>query len=470
MGFILATWAAASPALGQTPGALDTPPHQNPAPPPPPPPAVTGVEIPTFDDPLLIEKQVVLATSAHNRVPSGNFLPAAGDLGLLVREGYELTRVVSDLPNARFLIIDKAGTLYVSRPRVGEITALVDEDKDGIYEKRFAVVRERPSVHGLAIYDNHLYFTQTGGVFRIKLPDAGTFKTDGTDVIDVQEVIPAERLALGGAHWWRSILVTQSGIYTSVGDSGNITDELSTTRQKILRFNHDGTFNSVFAWGVRNTEKLQLQPGTDTTVNKDASIKEIWGVDHGSDWFGAALGERKGAAPITDENPPDELNRYVEGGFYGHPFLTGSRIPRPEYSLGGAYARRDLLQLAGRTTKPEWTFQAHSAANAFTFVDPAKVGEGKGLPQDHAGDMFVAQRGSWNRQNLAGYAIVRVLFEDGQPYGEKTIVRAIIDNEATARPVDCTQDLDGSILWSCDAKGAVYRVKWVGKKAAGSKP
>src|SRR5690606_31820323 len=145
-----------------------------------------------------------------------------------------------------------------------------------------------------------------------------------------------------------------------------------------------------FCTGLRNTEKLRFRPGT----------AEIWGCDHGSDWFGRTYGDKEGNQPITDLNPPEELNHLVEGAFYGHPFLVGNRVPRPEFA-----DREDINALAAKTTPPAWPFGAHWAPNGFTFL------ENDYFPQ-HQGDMFVAFHGSWNSQTRRGYCMERVLFDN----------------------------------------------------------
>lgn len=359
-----------------------------------------------------------------------------------VRAGYSVSVAVADLPDARFLAFDDAGTLFVSRPTMGDIVALRDEDGDGLYEKRTTFIRNRITVHGLCFAHGWLWFTQTGSISKAR-------DTDGDGVADeTLAVVRDGALPSGGSHWWRSILVTDDAIYTSIGDSGNITDQTESERQKIWRFDLDGGSKRLFISGIRNTEKLRLRPGTD----------EVWGCDHGSDWFGQRLGDRQGRQPITDYNPPDELNHYVEGGFYGHPFITGNRVPRYEYSQ-----RPDIVDLADRTTPPEWCFGAHWATNGWTFIDPALVGKPGGMPKDHAGDVFVGCHGSWNRTKKAGYQVARVLFDKGHPYGLLTIVSTLGPDDAViARPVDCVQASDGSVLFSCDAPGAVYRIRWTG--------
>lgn len=397
-----------------------------------------------------IRLAIVLLLSATSAAPaqSNELLDAAGPPAeappapaFIVRPGYVVTVAASELPTARMLEFDDRGTLYVSNP-AGEVLTLRDENTDGYYETRGSFLRNMKSVHGLCFADGWMWFTTSGIVWK-----ARDLNADGAHDEMVQVTKDAE-LPQGGDHWWRSILVTKDHFYTSIGDSGNITDENDTDRQKIFRFALDGSGKTLFASGIRNTEKLRFRPGTE----------EIWGVDHGSDNFGRPLGERTGRVqPITDFNPPDEFNRYVEGGFYGHPFITGAKLPRYEYR-----ERRDIVDLAQKTIVPEWSFGAHWAANAFCFIEPPRVDGARGFPSDHLGDAFVACRGSWNRTERAGYQIARVLFDDvtGKPFGLLTIVSTISkEGEILARPVDCVQAPDGSILWSCDESKAIYRIR-----------
>lgn len=359
-----------------------------------------------------------------------------------IRPGYSVTLAVSELANARFLEFDDRGTLYISNPN-GNIVSLRDEDRDGFFETRGIFLRNMRTVHGLCFAGGWMWFTTSGAVWKARDVNA-----DGT-AEDITRITPEGQLPQGGGHWWRSILVTRDHFYSSIGDTGNISDESDTDRQKIFRFDLDGSNKTLFATGIRNTEKLRLRPGTE----------EIWGVDHGSDNFGQRLGERTGRLqPVTDYNPPDEFNHYTEGGFYGHPFITGYKLPRYEFR-----DRRDIVELADKTVPPRWAFAAHSAANAFCFIDPEVNAATKAFPADHSGDAFVACRGSWNRVEKSGYEIVRVLFDDvtGRPFGQLTIVGTYDTKSETihARPVDCVQAPDGSVLFSCDHTNSVYRIR-----------
>jgi glucose/arabinose dehydrogenase len=392
--------------------------------------------------------------------------PNAGPDGLRIRTGYRVNIAVPQVPGARFLEVDPAGTLYISRLRLGDIIACRDEDGDGVYERQTTFVADKPKVHGMCFRPDAagdgagsagrvaaggatvgggsrgwLWFATDGAVYKAR-------DTDGDLVADeVIEVIPNGTLPVGGQHLWRCLLVTGDSIYTAIGDGGNISDQTATDRQKIWRYALDGSNKRLFASGIRNTEKLLMRPGTG----------ELWGFDHGSDNFGMPLGEQAPALqPITDLNPPDELNLYVEGGFYGHPFLVGDRIPRYEYK-----DRPDLHDWAQRTIAPEWKVPAHWATNGFCFIDPQRNRGPFGLPADHEGDILVACHGSWNSSTTVGYCVARVLFDDGKPYGMLKIVDALGADRGriAARPVDCVQAYDGSILFSSDQPaGRVYRL------------
>lgn len=355
-----------------------------------------------------------------------------------VRPGYRVTRA-AEVPGARFLEVGDDGTLYVSRPNPGEILALKDKNRDGVYETQTTFVTGKPTLHGLSFEGGWLWYSLSGEIHR-------TRDTNGDGVADEDvTVIEAGKLPSGGGHWWRSLLVTSDAIYTSIGDQSNASDMMDTEREKVWKFNKDGSGKTLWCGGIRNTEKLRMRPGT----------SEVWGVDHGSDNMGAPFDEDRKRMPITNLNPPEEFNHYEQGKFYGHPFIPGYGFPRLEFK-----DREDLLDLAAKTIPPAWNFPAHAASNAFCFVT------GKMFPADHKGDAFVAHHGSSNATFRVGYSISRVCFdrETGRPYGDLPIVKTFDGDATLARPVDCTEAPDGSILFSDDKGGAIYRISYAGKK------
>lgn len=370
--------------------------------------------------------------------------PTNQDTGFEVRPGFQVTIAADNIDNARFLEIDDHGTLYVSRPQHEDILSLRDTDEDGVYETRHTFVSGYSTVHGLYFKDGWLWFTQTGAIHKAR-------DTNGDGEADQEvTVIPSDKIySEGGGHWWRSILVADDGIYTSIGDKGNITEATNSDREKIWKYSMDGNQKDLFISGIRNTEKLRYRPGT----------KEIWGCDHGSDWFGRPLGGKPGDQPITDLNPPGEFNHYIQGGFYGHPYITGFRVPRIEYQ-----DRQDIIDLAAKTIPPAWGFHAHVAPNGFTFLSLENIQ----FPKEFRGDAFIAFHGSWNSSVKVGYGIQHVMFDPdtGKPCGSERIVTTLGSNgnSVLERPVDCTEAPDGSVLFSGDAEGRIYRIIYTGNK------
>jgi glucose/arabinose dehydrogenase len=396
---------------------------------------------------------IVLSMLINSRAPAQDTKPDIEHF--TVRAGYKVTVAVPDLPAARFLAFDDRGTLYVSRPDRGDIVAFKDPDKDGVYQTQTEFITGKPFVQAMCFKDGWLWFATTGSVHKAR-DTGGTGKAD-----EVVDVIPIGKLPAGSGHWWRSLLITGDAIYTSIGDSGNASDLTDTDREKIWKYDLDGSNKRLFCSGIRNTEKLLIRPAL---PGSPATPLEPWGFDHGSDNFAYDLGEEPGRQPVTDLNPPDELNHYTEGGFYGHPFIVGNRIPRYEYAFGPG-KRSDIDDIAGRTIVPEWCVPAHWAVNGFTFIDPDINERTHAFPADHNADIFFAAHGSWNSDHRVGYCVARILFDNGKPYGMLKIVKTLeAENEVVrARPVDCAQAPDGSILFSADQPGRVYRIRYVGK-------
>ena len=394
--------------------------------------AVVLASLPTFD-------------GSDGRVGEG--VPA-----FQVRPGYRVTLAAKDINRARFLETDGEGTIFVSQPNEQTILALRDEDGDGTYEWRKNFVSEQGNCHSMDFHDGWLWYTASEAGYLRKARDTnGDGEADEiVDVITAKEGVDADDqpIPTGGGHAFRGVLVHGDRVLITVSDPRNMTDELDSPRKTVYSFDLDGGDRKVFVTGVRNTEKIAHR------VDADGSeTDEVWGADHGSDWFGGPYGDERGNQPITDLQPADELNHLEEGNFYGHPYVMGNRIPRPEH-----VERDDFHELAAKTTPPAWSYGAHTACNGFDFLGSA---QGEMFGEDHTGDLFQAQHGSWNSSVPVGYQVARVLFDEytGNPYGEQAIVVTHTgEDRPLARPVDCLSLGDGSILWSCDQNGAIYRI------------
>lgn len=395
--------------------------------------------------PLLMHK-----SGAQEGTPQGSVGP--GVPPFMVRPGYRVTLAAQNLGEARFIEFGNNGTLYLSQPGRGNIVTLRYKG-DGTYETIGNFITGKPTVHGMQFKDGWLWFTQSGAIFK-----ARDTNNDGT-ADETVTVIPEGQLPSGGGHWWRSILVTDDSIYTSIGDDGNINDHMGDDREKIWRYNLDGSNKRLFCSGLRNTEKLRLRPGTD----------EIWGSDHGSDNMGGPIGEGKwqpptgtSKQPFTDAWPPEEFNYYVQDGFYGHPFVVGNKVPRQEF-----INRPDILDLIFKTVSPEWSAGAHWAGNGWTFLT-------KDYFPNQKGNAWVAYHGSWNSVKKVGYRVESILFDPmtGRPCGSQMIVSTLAanGNDVLARPVDCAEAPDGSILFTSDQGASLYRITYTGRRFATTMP
>ena len=364
---------------------------------------------------------LLCATTSHAAGTVG-----AGVPNFSVRDGYTVTLAGQDLGDTRFIEPGAAGILYLSQPGQKTISTL-QKQGDGTYKKIGDFTTSKDSVHGMHYKDGWLWFTQSPAVWKAR-------DTNGDGVAD-EEIQILKDLPSGG-HWWRPVFVTDDGFFTSVGDSGNITDQTDTDRQKIWLYSLDGKERKLWSSGIRNTEKLRFRPGT----------SELYGADHGSDWYGKPLGEDNQNQPITNRVPDDEFNHYVEGGFYGHPFIVSNGLPRLEFK-----DRPDIIELAGKTILPAWPVGPHWATNGFTFAQTDGLGA--------RGDAFIACHGSWNASVKQGYRIERVMFDaqTGQPMGAQTMVSTLDGQNVLARPVDCVEESDGSILFTVDG-GKIYRL------------
>jgi glucose/arabinose dehydrogenase len=368
----------------------------------------------------------VPALAQNNSAQLGPDVPA-----FTVRPGFKVTLVAQGFGEARFVEFDDKGTLYVSQPGSGTIASM--RLKGGKYEKIANFTAGKPRVHGLDFKNGWLWFTQSGSVWKGR-------DTNGDGTSD-EEIQVLKDLPEGGGHWQRAILVGDDGFYTSIGDPQNLSlpEESGPDRQKLWKYALDGSSRTLISSGLRNTEKLGFRPGT----------TEVWGADHGSDNFGKSLGETRGNQPVTDRLPPCEFNRYDVGAFYGHPFVVGNGMPRPEYQT-----RPDILEVVEKTVLPQWQLGPHWAPNGWTFAQSNALGM--------KGDAFIANHGSWNATKKVGYRVERVLIDPvtGNAMGAMSMVSTLgANDEVLARPVDCVEAPNGTILFSDDGKSRIYRIE-----------
>jgi glucose/arabinose dehydrogenase len=343
---------------------------------------------------------------------------------LKVPDGFAVSVLARDVGNARMMAVGDDGTVYLSRPSSDDVIALRDPGGEGEARAGAPVLSRLQGAHGLTIHDGRLY---VAGVRSIVVADL----RPGGGVGDWRTLV--DDLPAGGAgHDRRTVAVGPDGmLYVSIGSSCNACRESNREHAAILRARLDGRERQVYASGLRNTIGFAWHPDT----------KEMWGMDHGVDWRG-------------DDQPPEELNRLLEGRSYGWPYCIGARQPDPFFEDPPATTK--AAYCAG-TEPPTLGYQAHSAPIALAFYT------GTRFPAEYRHDAFVAMHGSWNRKPATGYKVVRVHFEQGRPARFEDFLSGFLVDDGRAffgRPAGLAVTKDGALLVSDDTNGMIYRVAY----------
>lgn len=318
------------------------------------------------------------------------------------------------------LAIADDGTVYVTRPDAGEVTMLRG-GATGTAQASPAAAG-MPGVHGIAIRGSQMYLATTKEV------SVADIKSDGS--LGERRVIIAS-LPDGGQHARRTIGIGPDNmLYISVGSDCNACAEPDGEHATMLRAQLTGGAREVFAKGLRNTIGFDWDPQS----------HQLWGMDNGIDYAG-------------DDDPPEELNRLMQGGDYGWPFRFGNNQVNRLFDR----AKVSPAEFEKQTTAPMLTYDAHSAPIAMTFYT------GTRFPPDYRGSAFVAFHGSWNRESAKGYKVVRIAFRDGQPQRFDDFLTGFLVDDGKAyigRPAGLATTKDGALLISDDSNGVIYRVSY----------
>jgi Raf kinase inhibitor-like YbhB/YbcL family protein len=164
-------------------------------------------------------------------------------------------------------------------------------------------------------------------------------------------------------------------------------------------------------------------------------------MDHGIDWLG-------------DEIPPEELNRIERGRKYGWPYFWGNNRVNPGNDPPPPLTKVEWLKTV---TPMVLGYTSHAAPMQMSFYD------GPQFPAEYRGDAFVSMRGSWNRRPAAGYEVVRIRFQNGEPRSIESFVTGFLASDGEhGRLVGNAVAADGSLLFTDDRNGVIYRVVYTG--------
>ena len=360
-------------------------------------------------------------------------------LNLTLPAGFEIT-IFAKLDNApRMMAFDKNGNLFVSLTKNNQIIMLPDTNKDGLAEAAVLVSNQLNAPNGLAFVGDDLLVANQDGIVKL---------TKNNNKWSAPQPF-ISKLPSGG-HTLKTIKVGfDNHLYLNVGSSCNVCVEDEPLRATILRYTLEGkpagsqiqdtlnTSSPIWAKGLRNSQGFAWHPKTG----------DMFATNNGADMRSSTKNGK-----VNDELPPEHFNKIEPGKHYGWPHCWGEQVVDPNFPGADNFCKT--------TTPPAITFTAHSTPIGVTFLDKTN------FPADYKNDAIVALHGSWNREQLSGYKLVRVKFNADIPVKVVDFATGWLNNDkpnnnqAWGRPVDVIAGPDGALYVSDDRAGYIYRISY----------
>ena len=337
---------------------------------------------------------------------------------LRTQPGYQVSVFARTNGTPRMMAFGPNGVLYAAVRGLGTIVAIPRENQV------VTVLSGLRGPHTVLFRGNDLYVMVNDGLLRYR---------DAVSDDLVVRGAPERLLTVPtGGHDTRTLGFSPVGkLFVTVGSSCNFCMESDQRRAAMMRYELDGSGETVYARGLRNSVGFAWHPVTG----------ELWATDNGGDGLG-------------DDVPPEEINIIDAGADYGWPDCEGDRR---EVDWGPA-ARRGRC---GATRAPAFTTVAHSAPLGISFYTGAQ------FPASFLNDALVALHGSWNRNEPSGAKVIRVRSSAGRPVGEEDFLWGFYDaatRTRSGRPVHALTGPDGAVYVSDDGNGNIYRVTYIGPR------
>ena len=371
-----------------------------------------------------------------------------------VPPGFQVELFAANLRDPRVLRVAPNGDIFVAESEPGRIRVLRAAEGASQPDSNDVFASGLKDPFGIAFYPpgpdpQWVYVANTQSVVRYPYRN-GDLKARGKPEVIVRDLAGRGGRAVQRGHITRDIVFSKDGrqMFVSVGSASNVGEGMGkrdaaaiarweaehglgsawgneTDRAAVLVFDPEGGNRRVFASGLRNCVGLAVHPQSG----------DLW----------CSTNERDG---LGDDMPPDYITPVREGGFYGWPWYYIGAHEDPRHKG----ARPDLKD---KVIVPDVLLQPHSASLGMTFYTGEQFGT------EFRGSAFAAEHGSWNRSTRTGYKIIRALVKDGVPTGEyEDFVTGfgIDDASVWGRPVGVAMARDGSLLFSEDGNGTIWRV------------
>lgn len=404
----------------------------------------------------------VLPKPAEGLVPGMNVPDAVGwkaGEAPSVPAGFRIEKMATDissprrvyaLPNGEVLVVQslKMAKEPIDRPKdpiysfimgfahktsiggpTNQIILLRDANGDGKPELQSVLLDKLNAPFGVVLVGNQLYVAETDKIMRYPFtPGQTRIAGPGQKVVD----LPAGPI---NHHWTKDLTASPDGsrLYVGIGSNSNVGErgvEAETNRAAIWEVDPATGMFRVYATGLRNPNGLAFYPGSNT----------LWAVINERDELGPDL-------------VPDYMTSVKPGAFYGWPYSYYGRHLDPR-------VRPQRPDLVAKAIPPDYALSSHVAALGLAFYT------GNSFPPKFSGGAFVGEHGSWNREELNGYRVVFIRFQNGQPVGKpENFVWGFVgsDGKIRGRPVGVTVDRTGALIIADDVGNTVWRVTYAAR-------
>lgn len=348
-------------------------------------------------------------------------LPTAS---IRVPQGFQVEVFAHGIPGARTMAEGPNGTIFVGTRAIGRVYA-VSRNPDGTTRTR-TIAQGIPQPNGLVMIGPNLYVFAVNRVLRYDNIESNLDNVPAPTDLTAAFAFPTEQDHGGNHHWKFATLGPDGRIYTNVGVNCNICTFDRDRFALLVSFRPDGSDRRIEARGVRNSVGMTHHPVT----------RELWATNHGRDWAG-------------NDMPNDTLLRIRRTGEdHGFPYCVGDWRD-PDHN-----ANRNCAEFQ----QPAALLGPHVAPLGLRFYT------GTMFPEQYRNQIFIARRGSWNRERLSGYDVV-VAHLDAQGNVTRleeflTGLRDDANQRFLDRPADVHVMRDGSLLVSGEQMGAIYRVSY----------
>lgn len=326
---------------------------------------------------------------------------------------------ITTLPDGRFLITEKAGTMRIVAQdgSLSEAIAGIPEVNSNGQGGLLGITTDPDFETNRMVYWTFSDNTSDGTVTAVA---KGRLSTDEQTMEDVQVIYRAGPAYDGRLHYGSRILFDGTGnLILSTGERSDLetrpqAQDLNSGLGKVIRITTSGSpapgnpFEGradvrpeIYSYGHRNVQGLAIHPVT-------------------GDLWEAEFGPRGG----------DEINRIEAGKNYGWPTITYG-IEYSGETIGDSIQQMDGME------QPVYYYDPSISPSGITFY------AGNGIPE-WENNLFVA--------SLSGMHIARLVIEDNKVVGEE---RLLVDEGQRFRAV--TQGNDGA-LYAVTDNGRLYRI------------